>query len=419
MYNSYVRPFLKKIKQSLGYEEDNKLSIMSPCFYYYDKSVKNDLLIFDDFLPNLLGSWRAVEIGTYLKKFNKAQLVCFLSFYNDHSKYIQFERDKKLFFEKFGISKQRSIVTLNYAKPINTNAKLAYCLFYHNIRSIYPILQTYQIPFLFTLFPGGGFAFYNKEGDSFLKILSASPLLKKVIITQQSNYDYLIDRKIFKKNQLSLMYGACFPVENYKLNKLKEYYGKNKMTLDICFVAAKYMDNGLDKGFDIFCHVAYKLCEKYDFVQFHVVGNYTSADLMFEIPDEKIHFYGLQSFNWFPDFYYNKDIILSPVRSFVLRPGAFDGFPTGAVIDAGLYEVLMMTSDPLGDNSLPKFLNWHEIIITEIETLTIIQHIEKIIKQPDLIESIGKAGRKKILSIFSEQDKLNNRIKLIESYIND
>ena len=35
----------------------------------------------------------------------------------------------------------------------------------------------------------------------------------------------------------------------------KSFYKKTKNTFDICFVAYKYMEKGLDKGYDIFIQV--------------------------------------------------------------------------------------------------------------------------------------------------------------------
>ena len=417
MYNAYLKPFLKKIKRSLT-ADVTKLNLASPRFYFYDETEKSDLLIFDDFLPDLLGSWRAVELSAYLKEFDKAKLICFLSFYNEKYKSLQFEEDKKLFVEKFGIrAKEQSICRIDHSRPININTKLAYCLFYHNIRSIYPVLEKYQVPFVFTLFPGGDFAFYNKECDAFLKKISASPLLKKIIVTQQSTYNYLVDRKIFTEDQLALIFGGCFPTSKYQLKGKKTYYKRDRAALNICFVSGKYIDHGLDKGFDIFCHTAYKLCKKYNFIKFHVVGNFTKDDLMFEIAADKIFFYGIQGFEWFADFYADKDVIISPVRPFVLQRGAFDGFPTGGTVDAALYGVLMMSSDPLEDNSLAGFSDWNDMIIAESNSVSIINAIEKLIEKPSLIESIANSGQKKCLAVYSEEEQIQPRIKLLKETI--
>ncbi|HEX5152910.1 MAG TPA: hypothetical protein VFW07_15775 [Parafilimonas sp.] len=415
IYNSYLKPFIKKINSFV--KNKNVQKKIPPEYYHFDQSFKSNLVIFDDFLPNLLGSWRAPEISSYLRKFDKVELVCFLNFYDRNNKE-QFEKDKQLFIEKYNLqSKATSISKIDSAFPININSKLAYCLFYHNLKRIFPILQKYNIPFLFTLYPGGGFGFYDKECDSFLKEIASSPLLKGIIVTQQCTYDYLIDRGIFQKDMLHLIYGACFPVKNYQVRKNKEYYHVNKPTLDICFVAVKYTDGGIDKGFDIFCHTAYRLCQKYDFIRFHVVGNFSEEDLVFNIPAEKITFYGLQYFDWFRDFYFDKDIIISPVRPYVLKKGAFDGFPTGGVIDAGLYEVLMISSDPLGDNQLAGFENWKDIVISGNNIYSIIQSIDKLIESPALIKSIAKAGREKILENFSEEKQIKERIKVITKFI--
>lgn len=48
------------------------------------------------------------------------------------------------------------------------------------------------------------------------------------------------------------------------------------------------------------------------------------------------------------------DIILSPNRSNILANGAFDGFPTAAVVEAGLKGVIMMISDDNNQNLIFK-----------------------------------------------------------------
>jgi glycosyltransferase involved in cell wall biosynthesis len=406
-----IKSILRKLKKFVfqpTIKDKDKLSN-----YYRDSFKKNDLIIFDDFLPNPLGSWRSTEIGFYLKEYPNSILVCLMHSYTSEEKFIQ---DKKLFIEKFKISNERIFKT---GDKVNINTKLAYCLFYNNLKAIYPILKEFQIPFIFTLFPGGGFGFYDNDCDLFLKEINDSPLLKGVIVTQQCVYDYLIDRKIFKKEVLHLLYGACFPINEYTSTFLKKYYSRDKSTLDVCFVAAKYTDAGLDKGFDLFCQVAFKLHKRYNFVKFHVVGNFSKDDLLFDIPEDVIFFYGLQNFNWFPEFYYNKDIFISPVRPYILKKGAFDGFPTGAAIDAGFYEVAVISSDSFNDNCLPGFENWKEIIITETNWYSIMEIIERLIANPQMIASIGSASRKKFLEVFRNENTINKRSEIIKNALRD
>lgn len=415
---SAVKWYLKEgIKKAIGYHKKQNNPVEEPFidFFYQNPSDTSNLIIFDDFLPNLLGSWRSCEISNYLKKINGTKLICLLNFYSKDNLLEDFETDKNKFVEKFHLQNLASSIIPVSGQQINIKTRLAYCLFYNNLKSIFPILEKFQVPFLFTLFPGGGFVLYNNTCDEFLKKISKSPLLKKVLVTQQCVYDYVVDKNIFNTDQLFLNYGACYPIQEYKLKKEKQFYGKNKATLDICFVAAKYTESGLDKGFDLFCHTAFSLCKKYDFIQFHVVGNFEKADLLFDIPAEKINFYGLQYFDWFADFYFDKDIILSPVRPFILHGGAFDGFPTGAVIDAGFYEVVMISSDPLADNSLAGFENWNEIIITEPNLFSIVKSIEKLIANPQLIEMIGKSGKKKLMGVLSEERQINQRLNIINN----
>src|SRR4030066_370297 len=75
---------------------------------------------------------------------------------------------------------------------ININAKLFYCVFINNIYDNLNWLEKFKIPFIFTLYPGGGFQINNEIIDKKLKIVFNSPMFKKVIVTQIFTLDYLI-----------------------------------------------------------------------------------------------------------------------------------------------------------------------------------------------------------------------------------
>lgn len=383
-----------------------------------DKEHPYDLLIIDDFLPNLLGSWRSIEMATYMKNFSNVQLLCLKTYYLKKIYTLSYEDDKEQFLFRYHLkSLENNIIDINSSNSINVNAKLGYCLFISNLKVSFPLFERFQIPFLFTLYPGAGFRFYNKESDDFLRKINDSSLFKGVIVTQQSTFNYLVDRQIISENKIHFIYGIPYQLSEFNLLLPKRFYKKNKSTLDICFVAAKYTKFGIDKGFDIFCQVASRLTKKYDFVKFHVVGGFGKEDMLYPVPENQIHFYSYQYFDFFRDFYCNMDLILSPVKSSVFGEGSFDGFPTGAVTDAGLFNVMMVSSDPLNDNIYPDFKNWEEMVIAESNQNAMSDVVEKVIENPLLIENIAIAGRKKLVKLFSEGNQLNKRLNLINEIL--
>ena len=81
-------------------------------------------------------------------------------------------------------------------------------------------------------------------------------------------------------------------------------------------------------------------------------------------PDSRtgqVKFYGAQRTEFFPSFYSQMDLILAPNIPFTLLPGAFDGFPPGGCIEAGLSGVAVFCTDVLNQNIA--FKDGEELVI--------------------------------------------------------
>jgi glycosyltransferase involved in cell wall biosynthesis len=419
---SFARRLISRLRSSIKnskvHSEEHGKKIFE--HFLFDTYDKYDFIIFDDFLPNLLGSWRSIEISEYLKKYQNSQLICLLNHYSENGMNADknFETDKIEFLNKYNLhSKRDSIVAKSETSKININSRLAYCIFYGNLLEIYPLLELHNIPFVFTLYPGGGFTFYNENCERFLIDVKLSPLFKGVIVTQQSVYDYLVKRMAFPSEKIEFLYGCPLDFDEYSIPVDKKYYGLGKGTLDICFVAAKYTKFGIDKGFDVFCEVASFLSEKYNFIKFHVVGGFNHFDLPYPVKENNVSFYGYRYFEWFKEFYFNMDIILSPVKPNVLALGAFDGFPTAAVIDAGMFGVAMMAADPTGDNVFASFEDDKDIFLIESNAYNVIKRINHLISKPENIKIVAEAGNKKLKRFFNREYQINKRIKFMDKIL--
>ncbi len=412
--------FLFKNKRNDQVTESRRKAKFDACAY--NVHYKSDLLIFDDFLPNLLGSWRAAEMVYYLKNFDTAKLICLKNFYKptDKSKIAnrEFNKDKETFLNTFSL-KSDVVIPIDNDNEISVNTKLAYCLFINNLIEIFPVLERFQIPFAFTLYPGGGFKLYDPECEKFLEKLKQSKLFKGLIVTQQSTKDYLINRLSFSEKKIKFIYGGTMDLTKYHLNHEKKYYGINKDTLDICFVASKYMHFGIDKGFDVFCNIAASLSNKYDFIKFHVIGGFNQDDLLYPVKQGSITFYNHQNFEWFKNFYSDIDIIVSPVKANVLAHGAFDGFPTGAVVDASLFGVAMMTADPTGDNVYTKFEDEKDIFLIESNCYSILKKIDVILSNPEKIKNVSIKGKEKAFELFNSDYQFKQRLNFLKTCMQD
>nr|WP_315174710.1 glycosyltransferase family 4 protein [uncultured Flavobacterium sp.] len=402
---------LYKIKRKIWKFFFEKKNIL---FYPYKGISKVDLLIYDDVFPHPISGFRLEEFSVLLKRFKKSKILMTPDSYpalktpkTEHQNHINELIVLFPFFKK----------KMKFRKSyININAKLFYCVFIQNIFPNLWWLEKYKIPFAFTLYPGGGFQIDDLASDMKLKEVFSSPQFRKVIVTQLYTKEYLINNNFCPNDKIEYVFGCVVP-QNSKVNSNKEknLFLKGKDTLDICFCAAKYMDKGLDKGYDLFIEAAISIANKYDFVRFHVIGGFDKTEIDVTVLKDKITFYGYQNFENLAVIFKNTDIIVSPNRPFCLGKG-FDGFPLGTVIEAAFNGAVALVTDKLNQNSF--FVNNEEIVIIESTSESIVKEIEKLIDNPEKLYSLSRKGREKFIEIYSNDFQMKPRIELLDKIIN-
>lgn len=297
--------------------------------------------------------------------------------------------------------------------------KLLYCTFLFNAYNyLVPISEKYKIPFIFTLYPGGRFALNNSKSDKMLQRVFSSKYFKKVIVTQNVTYEYLVSKKLCDKDKIECIYGGIVLKDklNVDIDK-KMYYKINKETLDICFVAYKYSSKGEDKGFDIFIELAKKM-SKYNNIKFHVVGNF-DENLISTKNLTNIRFYGTRPQEWFKAFYKKMDVILSPNVGGKIRNGCFDGFPTTCAMEASLNGVAIFCTDSLGQNA-GKYKEKEEIIILKNTNIDYIYNkIKFYYENPEKLKELSINGYKKSNKLFSHDQQIGKRISLLNDNLKD
>jgi len=366
------------------------------------KPLKTKILILDDFFPCPLSNFRYIEFNTYLQNYNALVLTTGKSLpvaqvYKSINKFIKIHPYKnriKVFREK------RSV-----------KAKLAVLVFQHNTEKFLDYLERNEIPFIFTLYPGGNFKLDDKQGEIILRRIFNSIYFKRVIVTQKITKDYLVEQNLCPVINIEFIYGCPIELNQQVLNKKFE----SKIIINICFVAAKYHPTGMDKGYDIFIETAKKLCKTSSKFKFHVIGGFNCEDINITEIIDYIQFYGYMDINILREFYENMDIILSPNRSDILSIGAFDGFPTAAVIEAGIKGVIMMLTDDRNQNIY--FKNEKDCIFINHNANDICDAIIELCNNNDLMNSISNNGQKTLQALFSHETQLKKRIEIIDLLI--
>ncbi|CAG1021329.1 hypothetical protein DOJK_00906, partial [Patescibacteria group bacterium] len=225
----------------------------------------SDVLITDDFFPHPLSAFRLQEFMCYLQEFKK--LIIYTS--GETIKYFDtvllddLIADFKRKFPEHAHQIKRYYPAL-YPHVIK-NTKLVYSDFLINANQSINIAEKLRAPFVFTLYPGGGFGLNVAASDEMLKRITSSPCFRKVIVTQKVTYDYLINNHYCRPDQIEFIFGVVTPLKQIEAEYSgKKHFGTDKKILDICFVAYKYTPKGVDKGYDIFIDVARQLSRKYD-----------------------------------------------------------------------------------------------------------------------------------------------------------
>jgi hypothetical protein len=365
-----------------------------------------DLLILDDFFPNPISGFRFCEFNHYYDVFDNTLVMTTGGALN-------------LVGEKTPLSKiiknyqnnhpQNALTAFNIRKNIKANA--AYLVFLNNAYAFLPYLEKHNLPFVFMLYPGGGFKLNDPTSDHKLKTVCASPLFKGMMMNQKIIRDYVLQNSFCQPEQAKLIFGGLLPIDKYPIAPNRSHFGYNKKVLDVCFMANKYMEGGLDKGFDVFAGVAQHFANDKR-VQFHVVGGHIKADIT-NYAAENVIFHGSKTTAELNSFFETIDVMLSPNRAFVLDKGAFDGFPTGCCVEASLKGVAMIVSDPLSMN-INYYQEGREIDIITPSVADAIQRLNHYLQHPDALRSMALAGQQRSRVIFSETFQLQPRMAFLE-----
>lgn len=384
--------------------------ILGRTTYFYKGLKKYDLIIYDTIYPNPISGFRYAEFTEYLQKYIDSKIIITPSHYAYLGQPLsQFDVDlRSLRRVKPDVYKK----TKKNIGFVNVNCKLFYCVFYGSIQRNINILNKLKIPFLFTLYPGGGFNLKNISVMENLRTICKSPYFKGVIVTQKITHDYLVENRICGIEKIKYIFGGIVPQNSINIEK-KLFYKLNKDTLDICFCAAKYMKHGKDKGYDIFIETAQRIARVYPDAHFHIIGGFQENDYPLGEISAKCTFYGFKSYDELQNIFAKMDFIFSPNRPNVLGEGLFDGFPLGTVVEASLNGVIPLVTDELHQNEI---FGEGEIFICEPSVESFYHKFENIMNL-DLVE-VSNEVKNKFRKIYSNENQLTERMNYLNKYIN-
>ena len=388
--------------------EDKYLLLSDRLFLPSDRR----LTILDDIFPYLLSAFRIAEYNAYLDYFPMAQVASTGATYLARER-CSFTQVRAEYFKRYPQNKGR--VSHYYFRRI-LPAGLAYTIFINNAFQFIEQFERANLPFVFTLYPGGGFHLDDAACERKLHRVLTSPCFRKVIVTQKISHEYLLSKGWCTPSQMEFVYGCVIPKNSQPEQTIaKRHYQQSKATFDICFVAYKYMPRGVDKGYDIFIEAAKALAKVHPDFRFHVVGPFNEQDIDVHELSDRLRFYGPQTTDFFIGFYKEMDVILSPNIPFTLYPGAFDGFPTGACMEAGLAGVAVFCTDLLQQNFI--FREGEEIVIIPHDAHSICEQIEHYRRDYDALHRLSHQGQEAFRRVFALEAQMAPRLRLLSAYL--
>jgi glycosyltransferase involved in cell wall biosynthesis len=258
----------------------------------------------------------------------------------------------------------------------------------------------------------------DNDSDHELKKIMSSSYFKGVIVNQQCIKNYLLEKRLCNIEQVHYLHGLPMLEKKLQFDVCsKLYYPAGKRTLDICFAAAKNLQTGKDKGYDLFIAAAKILHRASKEICFHVVGGFSEKEIDVTELGNTIKFYGYLSAEKLPDTLRFFDIILSPNRPNMLGAGSFDGFPLGASVEASLVGCVIIATDELHENKY--YVENEEIIIIKPILEDIIDKIGQLTMRPEKIRQIGVAGMNKTKQLYSYKNQLEPRIEILKNAIRE
>jgi glycosyltransferase involved in cell wall biosynthesis len=370
---------------------------------------RHDLIVLDDTFPHLLSAFRICEFNEYLEAFPRSAVYStgrgFACFGDSRS----FPEVLEDYARRYP---QLAGRVNSYSTGLGLNGHLATMVFLNNALKFLEPLERNGIPFVFTLYPGGGFDLDQPRSDTRLRRILRSRQFRKVIATQKITRDYLLERAWCDPADIEYIYGGTFPAMSGAAARVpRRRYGHRKDTFDICFVAHKYMPGGADKGYDVFVAAAKILASRHPQTRFHVVGQFDRSDADVREIEERLQFYGPRTTDFFPDFYAGMDIILSPNAPFMRGPGVFDGFPTGCCIEAGLCGVAVFCTDSLSLN--PGFEDGREIVLVSRDPAEISAKLEDALRDPEDLYRLAERGREAFARVFDLREQMKPRMRIL------
>jgi glycosyltransferase involved in cell wall biosynthesis len=369
----------------------------------------NRLLMLDDVFPNLLTGFRVAEFNSYLRAFPAARVLSTQHWFPTASGAVGFDASYADYAARYpDLADRVGLVEHDGLPP----ADLAYLVFLNNALHYLHHLERHRMPFVVTIYPGGGMQLDQPGTDEKLKRVLGSRLCRGVITTQRVTREYLISKGFVDEDRLVHVFGvvADDPAMPSRSIRQRLRYGFDKNVLDVVFVAHRYTTHGIDKGYDVFIDAARQVVRATDAVRFHVVGPWQADGYPTDGLEGRLFFHGTLAPDDLQAMYCTADVIVSPSRPFILSPGAYDGFPLGSCVGAGLLGAAVIATNELGEDA---FRDGEDLLIVRPDPHEVADRLLILATDPAELRRMGENAQRMFTSVYSPAAQLAPRMALL------
>lgn len=375
------------------------------------------IVILDDCYPYAVSGFRLAEYNYLLHRFPDAHVISSLQVLD----WLDHDTSKAEVEQAFSRSEPVLARRVTYSDGVGFSsaalerhfrgADLIYTIFLNNAIDLIPVAEKYALPFVFTLYPGGGLHMTDPTSQAKLIRVLTHPLFAGVIVTQPHTLQEIRRRfpELERRQQLQYVFGGV--LQDPPRGTAPSLDALNPDQLNICFIANRYEPNGLDKGIDVFVDAVIRLSKSPDAnrLRFHAVGPWTSEDMRDAAGLVALH--GQVPNADLPDLLSSMDIAVFPTRAGLLGAGSFDGFPVGAAIEAGKSGVAVVSTNPLKQKTpLRRGESYVQIRPT---ARSVTKALQALISDPARLGRIRAQGHSDFWDNYSLESQMRPRIEFL------
>jgi glycosyltransferase involved in cell wall biosynthesis len=372
------------------------------------------IAVLDDLFPHPMSGMRFEEFSSYLDEMPEISVSVHCDGNSLHL--VGESRPVEAIIAEHLAAHSRHIGRVHQLRPDQLpDADAYYVVFLANIAQYLDAIERRRKPFAFTLYPGGGFRVDEKWSDDRLDRVCNSPFLQRIIVTQPNTLDYLLKKQALSESKICYLRGGVIPRLAFGVPDNRKHFGIDKEGLEIGFVANRYTPKGEDKGYDLFVETARALSQHGVNAFYHVVGPWDANIVPLGDLSARFMFHGFVSTEKLRDLGRTLDLILSPNRPGILADGAFDGFPTGSCVAAGLQEAAILCTDVLKMNT--DYRDGVDLVLVEPSVDDIVRRLLPVIQERGALAQIGRSGRLRLTEIFGRETQLLPRFAVLRALV--